>query len=194
MANLRKEKIMTWLLEKSATVVSNASLSKHIPFENLCSRRVFPSARAEDTYTEKCVFFANAEKHIEAIFKKMVHKDISARQLRMDVSHLIEEVLVLNKKGFKGRKFICPIALFNLCLKAEFGMGIAVAECPFVNREGVVIERDFNKLFGKLLIKNTKNISDEDRLGKKLKKQRDEIRRGLLSKRKKRIKKFVSDM
>lgn len=132
MSEIIKETTKTNFGEK--TTYTNPKVSNALAFDNLCARRVFPTARAEDSYIEKCAFFENAEKHITAITQELKHPEIVERQIRADAQHYVEQSFV-DTEGVVGlksaKKDICPIALFHLMVRRNMGTSCGVSSCPY---------------------------------------------------------------
>lgn len=132
MPEIIKETVETNSGEKTTYV--DPKTSNALAFGNLCIRRVFPTARAEDSYIEKCAFFENAEKHIEALEEELKHPEIIERQIRADAQHHAERSFVdtQGKVGLKDPKNdICPIALLHLMARRNMGVSCGVSSCPY---------------------------------------------------------------
>ncbi len=116
------------------TTYTNPKVNNALAFGNLCIRRVFPTANADDSYIEKCVFFENAEKYIATITEELKHPEIVERQIRADAQHHVERSFVdtQGKVGLKNaKKDICPIALFHLMVRRNIGTSCGVSSCPY---------------------------------------------------------------
>lgn len=132
MSAIIKETVETNSGKKTTYV--NPKVSNTLAFGNLCIRRVFPTANADDSYIEKCVFFENAEKHIAAVTEELKHPEIVERQIRADAQHHTERSFVdtQGKVGLKSAKHdICPIALFHLMVRRNMGTTCGVSSCPY---------------------------------------------------------------
>ena len=149
MSELKKETVETNSEKK--TTYTSPKVSNALSFDNLCTRRVFPTANGDDSYIEKCVFFENAEKYIEALKKELKYPEIVERQIRIDAQHFIERLLVdtQGKVTLKNaKKDICPIALFHLMARRNMGTSCGVSSCPYggLKRTDDRAERSAKKL------------------------------------------------
>ena len=129
----------------------NPKVSNALSFDNLCIRRVFPTARAEDSYIEKCIFFESAEKYIAGIEKELKHPEIVERQIRADAQHHVERSFVDTEGAVElknAKRDICPIALFHLMVRRNMGTSCGVSSCPYggLKRTDDRVERISKKL------------------------------------------------
>lgn len=153
MSEIIKETVETNSGKK--TTYTNPKVSNALAFGNLCVRRVFPTANANDSYIEKCAFFENAEKHIAAIKQELKHSEIVERQIRADAQHYVERIFIdtQGKVELKNtKKDVCPVALSHLMVRRNMGTNCGVSSCPYggLKRTDDRVERDSKKLAKKM--------------------------------------------